>query len=663
MEPLERTIQGEKLQIVPLGAGNEVGRSCIVLKFRGKTVMFDCGIHPALSGLNALPGFDDIDVEDVDLLLVTHFHLDHSGALPYFLTRTVFEGTTFMTHPTKAIIKLLYSDFVKVSNIGTDTEKLYTPQDLNSSLDKVKLIDYQQELDHSGINFSCYNAGHVLGAAMFMVEIAGIKVLYTGDYSCEEDRHLQPAKVPGMPVDILIVESTYGVQIHEPRLERERLFTTTVHNIVKGGGRCLLPVFALGRAQELLLILDEYWEAHPEIQHIPIYYASSLAKKCMSVFQTYINMMGDSVKKQFDEGRNPFHFKHISNLKSMDYFDDNNPSVVMASPGMLQNGQSRDLFERWCHDPQNGLVLTGYCVENTLAKDVLSKPWDITLTDGSTKPLRMSVNYISFSAHADYQQTSNFIEQLKPSYVVLVHGDSNEMGRLKNALERKFTMKVLTPVNHQTVEFVFPIKVNAKIVKEEEEYPSEGVIVRKEPENIIMPVETLLDYTSISVNRILQKLHVPYNHSLRLLQYLVKCLFPEVKSKQEDSRIILVVSDSVKVIPEYEGSILLEWQASPQNDIIADAIALTILQVRSNPSPALLQAMNEMELEDRKFRFTVALLEKRFSNVIAEIEMRRIKVIKGEHFVSLDFDHQEYEGNNDTLLECIRGIVESVLAN
>jgi cleavage and polyadenylation specificity factor subunit 3 len=347
----------------------------------------------------------------------------------------------------------------------------------------------------------------------------------------------------------------------------------------------------------------------------------------------------------------------------MDYFDDNNPSVVMASPGMLQNGQSRDLFERWCHDPQNGLVLTGYCVENTLAKDVLSKPWDITLTDGSTKPLRMSVNYISFSAHADYQQTSNFIEQLKPSYVVLVHGDSNEMGRLKNALERKFTMKVLTPVNHQTVEFVFPIKVNAKIVKEEDEYPSEGVIVRKEPENIIMPVETLLDYTSISVNRILQKLHVPYNHSLRLLQYLVKCLFPEVKSKQEDSRVILVVSDSVKVIPEYEGSILLEWQASPQNDIIADAIALTILQVRSNPSPALLQAMNEMELEDRKFRFTVALLEKRFSNVIAEIEMRRIKVIKGEHFVSLDFDHQEYEGNNDTLLECIRGIVESVLAN
>jgi cleavage and polyadenylation specificity factor subunit 3 len=132
---------------------------------------------------------------------------------------------------------------------------------------------------------------------MFLVEIAGVRILYTGDYSREEDRHLQPAEVPNLPVDILIIESTYGVQVHEPRIDRERQFTDTVHNIVARGGRCLLPVFALGRSQELLLILDEYWENHPEIQHVPIYYASSLAKKCITVFQTYINMMGDRVRR------------------------------------------------------------------------------------------------------------------------------------------------------------------------------------------------------------------------------------------------------------------------------------------------------------------------------------------------------------------------------
>ncbi|CAG9321353.1 unnamed protein product [Blepharisma stoltei] len=656
---MERIINGERLEIIPLGSGNEVGRSCIVLKFRGKTVMFDCGIHPGLSGLNALPGFDDIDLETVDILLVTHFHLDHSGALPYFLTKTIFKGTTYMTHPTKAILKLLFSDYVKVSNIGTDAEKLYTPQDLNAALEKVKLIDYHQELDIGGINFWCYNAGHVLGAAMFMVEIAGVRVLYTGDYSCEEDRHLQPAKVPDMSVDILIVESTYGVQVHEPRPDRERLFTTTVHNIVAGGGRCLLPVFALGRAQELLLILDEYWSNHEDIQNIPIYYASSLAKKCMSVFQTYINMMGESVRREFEQGHNPFIFKHISNLKSMDYFDDDTPSVVMASPGMLQNGQSRDLFERWCTYPQNGLVLTGYCVENTLAKELLSNPRDIISTDGSIKQLNMSVNYISFSAHADFAQTSNFIENLKPSYVVLVHGDSNEMSRLKNALERRFTMKIVAPVNHQTVEFTFPVKINAKILKQDD-FPEEGIIVRKEPEHMIMPVDSLTNYTSITMNKFYQKMHVPYKQSLRILQYLIKCLFPQVVSIKEENICKLSVGE-VKVTPETTGQILLEWIAGPINDMIADTIALMILQVTSNPNTALLQAMNEMELDDKKFKFLIGLLQKRFSHVSVDAEQRIVEVKKGENKVWVHFDNQTVDGDSEILKGCVEEIMRNVI--
>lgn len=656
---MERIIQGEKLEIIPLGAGNEVGRSCIILKFRGKTVMFDCGIHPALSGQNALPAFDEVEIDNIDLLLVTHFHLDHSGALPYFLTKTIFNGTTYMTHPTKAILKLLFSDYVKVSNIGVDSERLYSPQDLILALEKVKLIDYHQEMELNGISFWCYNAGHVLGAAMFMVEIAGIKVLYTGDYSCEEDRHLFPARVPDMPVDILIVESTYGVQIHEPRLERERLFTLTVQNIVKNGGKCLLPVFALGRAQELLLILDEYWESHPEIQHIRIYYASSLAKKCMTVFQTYINMMGESVRKQFEQGRNPFIFKFISNLKSMDYFDENTASVVMASPGMLQNGQSRDLFERWCQDPQNGLVLTGYCVENTMAKDLLSQPREVMATDGSMKQVNMSVNYISFSAHADFQQTSNFIKQLKPSYVVLVHGDSNEMSRLKAALERKFTMNVVTPVNCQTVEFTFPVKINAKIIKNQD-FPTEGVIVRKEPEHMILPVESISDYTSIGMNKFIQKLHVPYNNSLRVLQYLIKSLFANVVMSEENENVVLVVEEIVKVYPD-STKVLLEWQAGPMGDMVADTIALMVMQVTSNPNPALLQSINEVEADDRKLKFFVALLEKRFPLVECDFAKRIVKIVKNEHEVCIDWDNQAVTGTMDVLENCVRDILSNIL--
>lgn len=264
-------------------------------------------------------------------------------------------------------------------------------------------------------------------------------------------------------MDVLIVESTYGVQVHEPRAERERRFTGGIHDIVKRGGRCLIPVFALGRAQELLLILDEYWAAHPELHSIPIYYASSLAKKCMTVYQTYINMMNDRIRSQFDLS-NPFKFKHISNLKSMDHFDDIGPCVVMASPGMLQSGLSRELFEKWCSDKRNGVVLPGYCVEGTLAKHIMSEPTEITSSSGVSLPLNMSVSYvssyheylfitfkhflwlykISFSAHSDFLQTSEFIDIIQPPHVILVHGDANEMSRLKGSLVTKYLILLLT---------------------------------------------------------------------------------------------------------------------------------------------------------------------------------------------------------------------------
>lgn len=168
---------------------------------------------------------------------------------------------------------------------------------------------------------------------MFMIEIAGVNILYTGDFSRQEDRHLMSAEIPNISPDVLIMESTYGTHVHEKRDAREKRFTNTVHSIISRGGRCLIPVFALGRAQELLLILDEYWNQHPELQDVPVYYASSLAKKCMAVYQTYIGAMNDRIRRQISIS-NPFVFKHISNLKGIDSFDDLGPSVVMASPGM-----------------------------------------------------------------------------------------------------------------------------------------------------------------------------------------------------------------------------------------------------------------------------------------------------------------------------------------
>lgn len=135
----------ETLEFIPLGAGNEVGRSCCLLKFKGKTIMFDCGAHPGYRGEESLPFFDEVDADTIDLLLVTHFHVDHAAAVPYFLTKTTFKGKVYMTYPTLAICKLVWSDFIKVSGIAEQHGgSLYTEKDIQDTISQIICIDYHQ---------------------------------------------------------------------------------------------------------------------------------------------------------------------------------------------------------------------------------------------------------------------------------------------------------------------------------------------------------------------------------------------------------------------------------------------------------------------------------------------------------------------------------------
>jgi cleavage and polyadenylation specificity factor subunit 3 len=520
--------QDGSLEIIPLGSGQEVGRSCVVVRYRGKSVMFDCGVHPAHSGFDSLPYFDDVDPEAIDLLLITHFHLDHCGATPYFVQRTKFRGHVFMTHPTKALFRMVMHDFMRVGVAGTTV--LFTEGDLHATCDKIETIDYHQELAHNGIKFKCYNAGHVLGAAMFMVEIAGVRVLYTGDYSRYPDRHLMGAETPDVSPDVLIVESTYGIQEHERREEREARFLGWVDKIVKRGGRCLIPVFALGRAQELLLILDEYWDRHPELQQFPVYYASALAKRCMTIFQTYINMMNDRIRRQYAY-ENPFHFKWVRSLDSLEHFEDAGPSVVLASPGMLQPGTSRDLFERWCTDMKSGCIFAGYSVEGTLAKQVsVQRPNEIVRQDGKTVPLAMTIEEISFSAHSDFAQTREFVATIDVGHVVLVHGDQHNCRKLKDRLTEEFRTKklqVYSPKNTDVVRIQFAqeniIKVLGTVASE---YPKpngvlKGLLVSKDFQHAIVAPEDLALYTSLQVGAVRNTVIVPLHRSFSLKALLV----------------------------------------------------------------------------------------------------------------------------------------------
>ncbi|KAL1637824.1 endoribonuclease ysh1 [Neofusicoccum ribis] len=582
----------DELLFYCLGGGNEVGRSSHIIQYKGKTVMLDAGMHPAYDGLAALPFYDEFDLSTVDVLLISHFHIDHAASLPYVLSKTNFKGRVFMTHPTKAIYKWLIQDSVRVGNISSSSEsriQLYTEADHLSTFPQIEAIDYYTTHTISSIRITPYPAGHVLGAAMFLIEIAGLKILFTGDYSREEDRHLISAEVPkNVKVDVLITESTFGIASHIPRLEREAALMKSITSIINRGGRALLPVFALGRAQELLLILDEYWAKHPEFQKIPIYYASNIARKCMVVYQTYVYAMNDNIKRLFRERmeeaeRNgdaskagPWDFKYVRSLKSLERFDDVGGCVMLASPGMMQNGVSRELLERWAPDQRNGVIMTGYSVEGTMGKMILHEPEQIpaVMTRGNAArrgpnregeqimlPRRCSVQEFSFAAHVDGTENREFIEEVSAPVVILVHGEKHNMMRLKSKLlslnaDKKQPVKVFSPANCEELRIPFKADKIAKVVgklaqipppmpyrprqedgaveaeDEEEQHPQliSGVLVQNDFKMSLMAPEDLREYAGLTTTTIVCRQHLTLSAAgIDLIRWALEGTFGALK--------------------------------------------------------------------------------------------------------------------------------------
>ncbi|KAE8147476.1 beta-lactamase-like protein [Aspergillus avenaceus] len=577
----------DQLAFYCLGGGNEVGRSCHIIQYKGKTVMLDAGMHPAKEGFSALPFFDEFDLSTVDILLISHFHVDHSSALPYVLSKTNFKGRVFMTHATKAIYKWLIQDNVRVSNTASSSDQrttLYTEHDHLSTLPLIETIDFNTTHTINSIRITPFPAGHVLGAAMFLVSIAGLNILFTGDYSREEDRHLIPAEVPkGVKIDVLITESTFGISSNPPRLEREAALMKSITGVLNRGGRVLMPVFALGRAQELLLILDEYWEKHPELQKMPIYYIGNTARRCMVVYQTYIGAMNDNIKRLFRQrmaeaeakgdksiSAGPWDFRFVRSLRSLERFDDVGGCVMLASPGMLQTGTSRELLERWAPNERNGVIMTGYSVEGTMAKQLLNEPEQIPAVmsraaaglirrggnDEDQKvmiPRRCTVDEISFAAHVDGVENRNFIEEVSAPVVILVHGEKHQMMRLKSKLlslnvEKTVKVKVYTPANCEEVRIPFKKDKIAKVVGKLAQIapPAEqddgqlmgGVLVQNGFDLSLMAPDDLREYAGLTTTTITCKQHITLSSaSMDLIKWALEGTFgaiEEIGTKVKD---------------------------------------------------------------------------------------------------------------------------------
>ncbi|RXW15316.1 hypothetical protein EST38_g10539 [Candolleomyces aberdarensis] len=544
---------------------------------------------------------------------ILSFHLDHAAALTYITEKTNFKdgnGKVYMTHPTTALHRFMMQDFARM---GSSTSKaLFTPVDVEKSIASIIPISVHQDISVCpGVSFTAFHAGHVLGACMFLIEIAGLKVLYTGDYSREEDRHLVKAELPPVRPDVLIVESTFGVHSLEGREEKEGRFTKLVHSIIRRDGHVLLPTFALGRAQELLLILDDYWAKHPELHNVPIYYASGLAKRCMAVYRSFIPSMNSEVQRRFAKRDNPFVFKsaffasHISNVSHVRGWEkkiaEGPPCVVLASPGFMQAGASRALFERWAPDARNGLIITGYSIEGTLARDIMTEPDEITSLKGDTIPRKMSVDAFAFSAHVDYAQNAEFIQAVNAEHVVLVHGEKNNMNRLRAAMELKFKeqgkdVKIHAPRNLEVLDLFCDFKEErvAKAIGTLASKPLQnddnlsGLLIANTPDRksyTLLDPRDLAHLTGLSTSTLTQRQRMMIGVGWELVKWHLEGMFGKVEEYLDGEGVsTLKVMGVLEVKQTKEHELTFVWESSASNDMIADSTIALITGIDKSPA-------------------------------------------------------------------------------
>lgn len=437
--------------LLTLGAGQEVGRSCMVVNINGVRVMFDCGVNMVFNDHRKFPDFRIIENKQptsfdkniytnltntkdcdfnstIDLVIISHFHLDHCGALPYFTEICNYSGPILATQPTKAIFPVTLEDFRRVISDMKGEKSLITNEDIQRCMRKIKTLELNEEIIiNNKIKVTCYYAGHVLGAAMFHIEHNNYSVTYTGDYNTTVDRHLNSAFLPKLNQNILITETTYGSTIRDTKRTREREFIKKVMDVLNNRGKVLIPIFALGRAQEICILLDTHWKRN-KIK-VPIYFYGAMSEKSNFYYKIFNNWTNERVKHLFLD-HNVFNFNNISsNTQSKQneaYKTPDTPMVILSTPGMLHGGMSLNIFKEICSDEKNCVIIPGYCTSGTVGHKILSGEKNLEI-EKKMYTVNCEIYYMSFSAHADAKGLLHLIKNSHPKNLVLVHGDSEVM--------------------------------------------------------------------------------------------------------------------------------------------------------------------------------------------------------------------------------------------
>ena len=463
-KPQSWSTSKEEVMLFCLGGVKQVGRSCFVVVTPETKVMLDCGLNPGeMSGLDAYPRLDwfNFDLDDLDAVVISHAHIDHQGFLPT-LFKYGYRGPVYCTEPTLPLMILLQTDSVKIAN-SNGTYLPYASRDVNEVIKHCITLPYGKPTDISpDVTITLNNAGHIMGSATVHLNISGAhNILYSGDYKYARTQLLDSAVSMYPRVETLITESTYGntTDVMPDQQSVYRGFTESINKTLMDGGKVLLPVPAVGRAQEIMLVMAKEMKEGRLIES-PIY-IEGMISEASAIHMSYAHYLGSDVRKSVSQGINPFQSEYFTVIsgygKRDDILSDENPAIVMATSGMLEGGPSVEYFKELAPDPKNKIMFVSYQINGTLGRRVLDGAMsEVSMMDKSGKvkvvPVRCQTQKIDgFSGHSDFNQILNFVSRIRPKRVLVNHGEKSKSENVASAIYSRLKIRSGVPDNREIV--------------------------------------------------------------------------------------------------------------------------------------------------------------------------------------------------------------------
>ena len=456
----------EHVTIKTLGAFQEVGRSCILVETAESKVMLDCGIRPgARNTWDAFPRLDwaDIAPNDIDAIVISHAHLDHQGFLPA-MYKYGYDGPVYCTEPTLPLMTMLQNDFVKIAQIEGG-RLIYDQKDIRDVIQHTITLPYGMVTDISpDIKLVFNNAGHILGSATVHLHIGegAHNIVYTGDYKYGRTALFDSATWNYPRVETLITESTYGAKedIMPVREEVEMNFVNTINETLRQGGKVLIPIPAVGRAQEILIVLDQYMR-NKILVEAPVF-MEGMISEATAIHVSYADYLSRELRsKIIEEGVNPFkseYFTEVEHPTDREEAYREGPAIIMATSGMLEGGPVLDYFEHLAPIEKNKILFVSYQVQGSIGRRVLDGGSQASLMDQNSKikivDVKAKVQKIEgFSGHSDYNQIIRFVGKVRPKLqlVLVNHGEKRKTENLSYAIQRIYRIPAIHPAVQEAI--------------------------------------------------------------------------------------------------------------------------------------------------------------------------------------------------------------------